>query len=47
MILEPITKHDIIAAFRKLHNINLYEEDITFLSDRAHNYYGYGQLPLP
>lgn len=46
LILEPITKFDIVKKFREEYNIVLYTEDITFLSNKGSNIYGEDEPPL-
>ena len=46
LILEPITKFDIVRKFREEYNIQLHTEDVTFLSNKSSNIYGEDEPPL-
>lgn len=46
LILEPITKFDIVKKFREEYNIELHTEDVTFLSNKSSNIYGEDEPPL-
>ena len=46
MILEPITKSDIVKQFKDEHNVTIYEKDVTFFSNKSSNVYGEDEPPL-